>query len=459
MGRIATVARGRLSLRHAVGGLERFAGQRVTVMGLGRHGGGLGAVRYLASHGAEVTISDSAGMESLVDSLAALGDLPQVIVRLGKHDPGDFRTDLVVVNPAVRADHPCLQIARAAGAVVTSEIELFLSACPAHVIGVTGSNGKSTTATMLADMLRAAGRRTWLGGNIGGSLLGDAANMTADDWVVLELSSFQLTHLSERAPLPEIAVVTNCSPNHLDWHGTWAEYVRAKQRLLAVGSRDKSDVRRAIAVLNVRDAMVREWAQATPREVCWSWPIERFREVGAPGEHNRINAACAAAAAEVAGVDNVAIHRALRDFQALPHRVELVAEIAGRRFYDDSKSTTPAATIAALKALRGPVWLLAGGHFKGGDLDRLAAAIAARACGVALFGAAREEIARRVYEHDSQCEVHCTEHLSDALAWCDRRSAPGDAILLSPACASFDQFRDYIERARVFRRSVAALRG
>jgi len=426
-------------------------------MGLGRHGGGLGAVRYLVSQGAEVTISDTAGVESLVDSLAAIGDLPQVIVRLGRHDPADFRTDVVVVNPAVRPDHPCLQVARGAGALVTSEIELFLSASPAHVIGVTGSNGKSTTATMLADMLRAAGRRTWLGGNIGGSLLGDLSTMTADDWVVLELSSFQLAHLSDQSPLPEIAVVTNCSPNHLDWHATWDEYVRAKQRLLEVSTRRDSDMRRPLAVLNAHDAEVREWARATSRKVSWSWPIERIGDVGAPGEHNRNNAACAAAAAEAAGVDDAAIQRGLAEFQSLPHRVELIAEVAGRRFYDDSKSTTPCATMAALAALSGPVWLLAGGHSKGGDLDQLAVAIAKGARGVALFGAAREAIAQRVRSLGGECDLHCTEHLQDAVAWCYRRSQPGDAVLLSPACASFDQFRDYVDRAAAFRRSVAAL--
>lgn len=214
-----------------------WRGQSVTIMGLGCHGGGVAATRFLAERGALVTISDTASPEFLAKSLHALSDLPLAAIHLGGHEPDDFLNPFVVVNPAVRPGHPCLEIARRAGARLISETELFLALRPARVIAVTGTVGKSTTCAMLHQLLVAGGKRAWLGGNIGHSLLGNLPEMTAEDWVVFEMSSFQLAHLSHDVRLPEIGVITNCSPNHLDWHGTWEEYVAAKQRLLSSNPR------------------------------------------------------------------------------------------------------------------------------------------------------------------------------------------------------------------------------
>ena len=415
-----------------------WTGHRVTVMGLGRHGGGVGAARYLATRGANVTISDLADRDSLADSLAHLRELPIAAVHLGGHQEADFRSaDLVVVNPAVRPDHPALRLARDSGAVLSSEIELFLRACRAQVIGVTGSNGKSTTCSMLAAMLRAAGFRTWLGGNIGGSLLDDVDRIEVRDRVVLELSSFQLAHLSDDAPLPSIGVVTSFSPNHLDWHGSLAEYRLAKLRLIA------RQAAGSWAVLP-DDAELAEWAALGPGRKCRPWPLASLPPLPVAGEHNLRNAACAASAAELAGASRAAIHQALAGFRGLPHRMEFVAEVAGRKFYNDSKSTTPEATIAALEALAAaPIWLLAGGQPKGAPFDRLAGAVVARSRGAALFGAARDRISAAIRERSPAFDMIATEHLADALDWCWRRSAPGDVILLSPACASLDQFADF----------------
>ncbi len=213
-----------------------WGGRRVTVMGLGRHGGGVAAVRYLARRGARVTVSDTADAEALADSLGELADLHLDAVHLGPHRPADFQTEFVVVNPAVRPANPSLGAARDAGARLISEAELFLEACPAQVIGVTGANGKTTTCAMLHAMLVDSGRRAWLGGNIGRSLLGDLDSMSADDFVVLELSSFQLAHLSATCRMPQLAVVTNCSPNHLDWHGGYANYRASKQKLVSASA-------------------------------------------------------------------------------------------------------------------------------------------------------------------------------------------------------------------------------
>lgn len=419
-------------------GHQDWRGRRVTVMGLGRHGGGLGAVCYLASQGARVTVSDQAEPEELADSLAALNGLTLEAVNVGGHDLADFCTaEFVVVNPAVRPSQPLLRRARETGAVLTSEIELFLAACPAHVVGVTGSNGKSTTCAMLAEILAAAGHRTWLGGNFGGSLLRELNYMRADDWVVLELSSFQLAHLSDACRRPEIAVITNCTPNHLDWHASWDDYRNAKRRIVDANS---------ICILGDCEGNPQQWVGNA--RVQRGWQSDDVPKLEVIGRHNRRNAALAAAAAETAGVDGATICRSLSRFSGLPHRLEFVAEIQGRRFYNDSKSTTPAATQAALAAIDEPVWLLAGGLAKGADLSVLGPSIATGVRGAAFFGAARSALARCASDYG--VPARDTEHLADALRWCWQRSRPGDTILLSPACASQDQFRDFADRGRQY---------
>ncbi len=428
-----------------------WTNRRVTVMGLGRHGGGVGAAGYLARAGARVTISDVADRATLADSLAQLSNVKIAAVKLGAHDEADFRTEFVVVNPAVRPDHPCLQAARGWGAQLTSETELFLRACPARVIGVSGSNGKSTTCSMLASILAAAGRRTWLGGNIGRSLLADLSRMTGDDWVVLEMSSFQLAHLSPGAPLPQVATITNCWPNHLDWHGRYEGYRAAKQRLV----RDQTSG--GVAVVNACDVETASWTAWLGQRARPSWPLERIPPLAIPGEHNRQNAACAAAAAEVVGASDSVIVAALAAFQGLEHRLQFVAEVAGRRFYNDSKSTTPRATMAALDALDEPVWLLAGGHPKGADFSDLAGAIVKGARGVGLFGTCRETLRSCIDDARTGFPCSVNEHLTAALDWCWRQSRAGDAIVLSPACASFDQFSDFEARGAMFCALVGAL--
>ncbi|MEX0978344.1 MAG: UDP-N-acetylmuramoyl-L-alanine--D-glutamate ligase [Pirellulales bacterium] len=427
-----------------------WTARRVTLMGLGRHGGGVGAARYLATAGAQLTISELAAADELAESLAALGGLPIHALHFGGHDESDFvGADCVVVNPAVRPDHPCPKLARAQGAEVTSEIELFLKHCPAHVIGVTGSNGKSTTATMLAAILSAVGRPAWLGGNIGASLLDRLESMSADDWVVLELSSFQLAHLSDAARPVEIAVVTNCTPNHLDWHASFADYAAAKRRLL----RDRG----TLAILNPHDGVSSAWKRQVAAEVRPCWPLEAVRELAIDGIHNLQNAALAAAAAEAAGVSESIIRTALRSFRGLAHRLQFVGSVAARRFYDDSKATSPAASIAALDALDGPLWLVAGGVSKNAPLDQWAAHVVNRACGAAVFGAAGGALAESLRTKRADYNLLQCESLAEAVEGCWRQSQAGDAILLSPACASFDQFRDFQERGDAFCKWVSAL--
>lgn len=419
--------------------------RRVTVMGLGRHGGGVMAARWLAERGAVVTVTDLANETALADSLAQLQEVPIARYRLGGHCEDDFRNaELVVINPAVKPGNPWAALAEAAGATTTSEIEIFLNACPARMVGVTGSNGKSTTAAMTAAILEADGRRVWLGGNIGICLLGELERMTERDWVVLELSSFQLARLAPTCRLPEAAILVNCTPNHLDWHGSWQDYVAAKQRLLAGQAAD------SLAVLNSRDAEVSRWRPLVRGRRLAPLDDARLPTLAVPGIHNRHNAACAAAAAEGLGCSSRAIERGLAEFRGLSHRLELVAETAGRKFYNDSMATTPESVIAAVDALGKQTWFLVGGYDKGVDYEALIARLADGARGAAFFGAVREKLLALARRPSARCEFHSCETLHEALAWCWSRSQAGDAIALSPACASYDQFRDYRHRAATF---------
>ncbi len=424
-------------------------------MGLGHFGGGVAAARWLAGQGALVTVTDTADEHLLADSLAELASaagseeaVPIDRFRLGGHAEEDFRTaDLVVVNPAVRPGNRLLEIARRGPARLTSEIELLLEACPVPVVGVTGSNGKSTTAAMVAAILQADGRRAWLGGNIGRSLLGELDQIADGDWVVLELSSFQLWHLSSTARMPQVAVVTGCSPNHLDWHGNYEDYVAAKQRILTCQT----------VVLNAHDAEVASWAPMVEGRLVGPVPLAEIPPLRVPGRHNRIDAACAAAAATAVGCSAAAIRAGLASFAGIPQRLEQIATIDGRTFYNDSTATTPESTVAALEALDRPVWLLAGGADKGCDFAALTTAVVENACGAAFYGAVRRMLYDRLKAVDADIPCTAIETMAEALDWCWKRSRPGDIVLLSPGCSSHDQFRNFRHRGKHFVELVRAL--
>jgi len=422
-----------------------FRDRRALVMGLGHFGGGVGAARYLARRGARVTVTDLADEARLADSLAALGDVPIHAVHLGEPRQADFReAELVVVNPAVHPDNPLLALAVQSGVRLTTEIELFLNACPCPTVGVTGSNGKSTTAAMTAATIRADGRRVWLGGNIGRSLLEQIDQIGPDDWAVLEISSFQLHYFAPDARVPNVAVVTNCVPNHLNWHPNFEHYRSAKQRLLQLQHAQDS------AVINMADPEVSGWRHCVRGRLLEPWSTGRIPPLRVPGEHNRVNAACAAAVAESIGCRDEAIRQGLETFAGLPQRLETIAVVAGRRFYNDSSATTPESTVAALDAVPGPVWLLAGGADKGADYVEMIVATAARASGAAFFGAIGTRLCARLAELAPQMPCTTRPTMAESLQWCWQHSMPGDAIVLSPGCASLDQFTNYRHRGEVF---------
>ncbi len=429
-----------------------FRNSRVTVMGLGHFGGGAAAARWLAGQGAIVTVTDLADEKTLAAALQSLADSKIAAFHLGGHREEDFRqADLVAVNPAVRPQNPWLAIAREHGARLTTEIDLFLQCCPATTIGVTGSNGKSTTAAMIAAVLQADGRRTWLGGNIGGSLLDHLDEIEPDDGVVLELSSFQLGHLQPETRVPHVGVVTSFSANHLDWHANMDEYAAAKQVLL---QRQRPD---DLAVLNTHDRRLFSWNRLARGRLLPLVADDVIPRLPVLGWHNRMNAACAATATLAAGCSRDAIDRGLQAFRGLPQRMELIAQIEGRTFYNDSTSTTPESTIAALESVDKPTLLLAGGHDKGFDFTEMVETIGRMAMGTALFGAVGPRLHDRLQAAHVDCLSIAVQTLDEALEWCWHNSRRGDAIILSPGCSSHDQFRNFRERGERFDELVRRL--
>jgi UDP-N-acetylmuramoylalanine--D-glutamate ligase len=452
-----------------------LAGKRVTVMGLGLLGGGVGVTRFLVQQGAEVTVTDLKGADDLADSVERLADLP-VQFHLGGHRDADFTdTDLVVVNPAVPDESEFLVKARDAGVPLTTEINLFFQRCPATIVGVTGSNGKSTTASLLHHLLGGGERRAWLGGNIGCSLLQDLGEMTDDDVVVLELSSFQLERLDATGLSPAVSIVLNVSPNHLDRHGTLTRYRQAKQPILT--HQRQGD----FALLNGDCPVVSAWAALTRATVRF-FSTEKVLDRGAwldgdralwrhqgpaqglfwrtdlklPGPHFLCDGLAAAGAAVLCGVEPRSIPGRIRTFRGLEHRLEFVREIGGIRYYNDSKATTPEAALAALDAFAAPVVLIAGGSDKGLSWTALGRRIRQRAKAALLIGQTADAIREATGKTDPSL-VTTAADLADAVAQAHALAQPGDVVLLSPGTASYDMFANFEERGETFKRRVAEL--
>jgi UDP-N-acetylmuramoylalanine--D-glutamate ligase len=448
-------------------------GKAVTVMGLGLFGGGVGAARYFARRGAQVTVTDLKPASKLRPSICALKGLP-ITYHLGRHRVPDFtRADVVAVSPAVRPDSPYVRAARSAGAEITSEMNLFMALCPAPVVGVTGSNGKSTT-TALTGAILARHRPTRVAGNIGKSLLDEVEDIRPGETVVLELSSAQLHHLGGLRRSPHVAVVTNVSENHIDWHGSMRAYVEAKKNI--VRFQRAGDV----AVLNADDPEVSAWgAVGGGRAVLYSASRRLRRGVFADGtavvfrlggreqrvdlagrlrlrgRHNLLNVLAAAAAAGVLGVPAVTIAAAIASFEPLPHRLEPIGTRGGVLFVNDSKATTPLAARAAVEAFDEPVVLLAGGYDKGIDPAPLVEAIRRRVKAVVLFGETAESLRRAIGRGRPIVEragaFGCAVRRAVALA------ARGDVVLLSTGHASWDMFDNYEKRGEAFRREALKL--
>jgi UDP-N-acetylmuramoylalanine--D-glutamate ligase len=424
--------------------LDLDAAHRITVMGLGSFGGGESVVRWLAGYGKSILLTDLRTEGDLGKSLAAIADLVtagRVELRLGGHDESDFTAaDLVIANPAVPQpwSNRFLCAAADAGVPITTEIRLAVERFDrGRVIGVTGTAGKSTTAAMIHHALRRAGAPCHLGGNIGGSLLSELGRIHPGDWMVIELSSAMLHWLGEgvgapaaRGWSPGMAALTNIAPNHLDWHGSFEHYEQSKHNIF-------------------------RWQRSGDHQVrSEDVPLDADIPLRIPGRHNQRNARLAVAA--VCRALDLAPRMAaelLADFTGLPHRLELVAERGGMRFYNDSKSTTPAATVLAVEAFSSPdrVHLVAGGYDKGLDLSPIAT-LAAALAGMYTIGATGERLAGLA---SSPRTWYC-ETLDQAVDRAMGRMRSGDVLLLSPGCASWDQFTNYEERGERFAALVQA---
>ena len=449
-----------------------LADKRVLVVGLGRSG--IAAAQLCAARGARVTVTDRRPADALQASLAGL---PGSVTReLGSHRRESFLgAELIVVSPGV-PEIPELAAARAAGVAITGELELASRFVRAPVVAITGTNGKSTTTTLIGEMLRATGRPTFVGGNLGEPLaeaVGTPAAQ-ADGFCVVEASSFQLETVETFRP--RVAVLLNITPDHLDRYDGMAGYAAAKARIFA--AQTAAD----FAVVNADDDLaVQAAAPARSRRLPFS--ISRTLAEGAwlgggelliqlpaqPAErypadlpwlagqrHNQANALAALLAARLAGAAPEAARAGLLAFRPLAHRMELVAEAAGVSYYDDSKGTNVGAVVAALDGFPRPVVLIAGGRDKGGDYGPLVDVMARVGRAAVLIGEAADRLEQAFH---GRLPVERAGTLEAAVATARRLARAGDAVVLSPACSSFDMFRDYAHRAEVFRAAVSRIAG
>ena len=427
--------------------------KNITVMGLGRFGGGAGVTRWLCNQGAQVLLTDLEPADKLKASLAAiqgLTDSGQVTLRLGEHNISDFTTaDLIVANPAVPKpwDNRFLRAASAANIPITTEIRLLVERLPSrNVVAITGSAGKSTTTAMIHHILNSTNRPTVLGGNIGGSLLNEP--ITPDTLVVLELSNAMLYWLGEAAPgctwSPRIAVVTNISPNHIDWHGSFEHYQQSKQRILSHLQPGDTAILGGSVAHWPTPANVTRLTISTPLTV----------PLSIPGPHNQLNAAMAitAACALDPTLPRDQAERAVQSYPGLPHRLQLITTRNDIRYYNDSKSTTPESCLLAVRAFGDQsrrVHLIAGGYDKKSDLTPIAA-LGPQLAGLYTIGATGPAIAAA-----APGAIPCGT-LDSAMHAIHQRALPGDIVLLSPGCASWDQYENYESRGSHFTQLAGA---
>jgi UDP-N-acetylmuramoylalanine--D-glutamate ligase len=469
---------------------EFFTGKKVLVMGLGRFGGGVDVAKFAANSGAKVTVTDLASAEELSDSIKQLEEFPDIVYHLGSHIRGDFeRADIIVANPAVAPDNKFLKLAGGLGKFVTSQINIFFELCPATIIGITGANGKSTTAALTAHLLRNARYETrdtryenvYLSGNIGNEpLLMLIGKITVNDLIVLELSSFQLEQLAQIQKAPKAALLTNLTPNHLDRYGTFAQYCAAKENIFKFQKSDGKSP--AVSVFNAEDKISAEWFEKYEQDtgrICIKFSADDVSEeirdsFPLPGRANLSNLAAALSIAEHFGVDEGRIKSSLSKFKTLPYRLEFVAEINGVRWYNDSKATTPQSAITALEAFKQPEIIIAGGYDKNISFDEFGQKIAEKAKAAILIGQTARKIADaiqksiRAKERKSireqtmtsgkqGCQIQFAGSLAEAVELANRLAGDGDVVLLSPACASYDMFDNFQQRGQEFAKLVRKL--
>lgn len=435
---------------------------KATVVGLAREGTSL--ARFLARRGVAVLATDLRPASELAAPLSDLEDLGVELV-LGGHPPRVLDTETLYVSPGVPTDAPLVEEARRRGLRVTNQTQLFLELCPAPVVAITGSCGKSTTTALAGEMLRTARYRTWVGGNIGRPLIEEVEDMTPEDRVVMELSSFQLELV---ASSPHVGAVLNIAPDHLDRHPSLEAYVRAKGGIFrhqapddwAVGNADDPHAWRLTSESPGRPvpfSRKRRVEGAYLEEGALFWRGERVLEAAAlplPGPHNVENALCALAAAACGGAGPEAAAEALASFHGLEHVLEAVADEGGVLWVNDSAGSSPARSAAALCTFDRPIMLIAGGRSKKLPWEEWAVLVRRKVRHLLLVGEAAGEIREAVGAGGPP--ISEAGGLEEAVEAARRLARPGDIVLLSPACTSFDQFQDFAARGRAFKALLVA---
>jgi len=448
-----------------------LANKRVLVVGLGKSG--VASALFLQARGARVTVSDAKPQEQLGEDIPVLLD-HGIAVETGGHGERTFRgQDLIVVSPGVPVDSPPLVQARSQGELVIGEIELASRFLPKNIVAITGSNGKTTTTTLAGEIVSASGFQALVGGNIGTPAISLVEQAKADTVVVLEVSSFQLETIQTFRP--KIAVVLNVTPDHLDRHRTFAAYTDAKARIFENQQADD------FAVLNADDPTCVELAGRIRTQVFWFSRKEEVKqgayvrdgrvffrdakgqrevmlvsEIPLKGPHNVENVLAAVCAGALVGCEAGQIRTAVQRFKAVEHRLEYIATIRGVEYYNDSKATNVDATIKALESFPANVHLILGGKDKDSDYTQLNDLLRHRVKRVYTIGAAAGKIESQI---EGAAEIDHAETLEKALQHAAASAEAGDVVLLAPACASFDQFRNYEHRGRVFKEVVHALAG
>jgi UDP-N-acetylmuramoylalanine--D-glutamate ligase len=444
--------------------------KRVLVVGLGKSG--IAAARFLKARGAQVTVSDirPAGLISELPALLDAG----IMVETGSHGILTFRRqDLIVVSPGVPSNTPELTTVRAMGIPIIGELELGSEFLQGQVVAITGSNGKTTTTTLIGEIFKASGKLTLVGGNIGRPVVDMVAESTPETWSVLEVSSFQLETI--QAFKARIALVLNITPDHLDRHGSFEAYAAAKTRITENQNSDD------FLILNAEDEPTRLVAAKTKAQIYWFSPRRQVKqgafvhgesilfrakeggdvepimpvaEIPLAGAHNVENVLAAVCAARLAEVEAHVIREAVAAFHAVEHRLEFVRELNGVRWFNDSKATNVDATAKAVEAFPGGIWLILGGKDKDSDYSTLSPLLGARVRAVITIGSAAEKIESQLA---GVVKIERTGTMERAVAWARNEAKAGDVVLLAPACASFDQFENYEHRGRVFKQLVGAL--
>ncbi len=453
---------------------ENWKGRKVLIFGLGQYpkGSGISAALFAVKKGADIIVTDQKAEEELKDNVKTLRKFPNVQFHMGGHSLKDIKwAEMIFRNPRVRSTSPEMKLAASLGIRVESDVSYFLQHCPARVVGITGTRGKSTTSALVAEILKASGKTVWLGGNILVSPLTFLSRIKPDDVVVLELSSWLLETIGHVGISPSVACVTNMMRDHLNSYDGMEDYAEAKAQIF------RHQTAEDVVVLNGDDTYGTEWMKEAPGNVlqfsykkkaasdAWiedGWVMLRMKDreqkiiacasLNVFGEHNERNVLAAILSARSAGATIPGIKKALRSFSGLPYRQEVVVVKKGVTFVNDSTATTPDGVIAALRAFAprsNTIHLILGGADKELDFTELATELRRHETNIAVLpGSAFEKLTQALEKEE--IAYHAVKDLAEAMTEFSVQESRGDVILLSPGCASFGQFQNEFERGDIF---------